>query len=52
MFDRLTYDSKSLRYKRPYGAVASGGSVDFTLRPPRSRAGPVGGLPPFLRAGT
>ena len=36
MLDRLTYDSKSLRYKQPYGAVPSGETVSFTLRPPRS----------------
>ena len=48
MFDRLTYDSKSLRYKRPYGAVASGGSVDFTLRPPRSEGWSRGRLTAFF----
>lgn len=30
-----TYDSRDPRYKTPYGAVASGTQVQFTLRPPR-----------------
>ena len=30
------FDSRSPDYKRPYGAVPSGTSVYFTLRPPRS----------------
>ena len=30
-----TYNSRDLRYKNPYGAVASGTQVQFTLRPPR-----------------
>lgn len=32
----LTYDSRDERYKKPYGAVPSGTSVTFTLRPARS----------------
>ena len=31
-----TYDSRDPRYKTPYGAVASGTQVQFTLRPPRT----------------
>lgn len=31
-----TYDSRDPRYKTPYGAVASGTQVQFTLRPPRA----------------
>ena len=31
-----TYDSRDPRYKTPYGAVASGEPVQFTLRPPRA----------------
>ena len=31
-----TYDSRDLRYKTPYGAVATGTQVQFTLRPPRT----------------
>ena len=31
-----TYDSRDSRYKTPYGAVASGTQVQFTLRPPRT----------------
>ena len=34
--DRLTYHSKDIRFKSPYGAVPSGTAVSFTLRPPRS----------------
>ena len=30
-----TYNSRDLRYKSPYGAVASGTQVQLTLRPPR-----------------
>ena len=30
------YDSKDLRYKRPYGAVPSGTVVEFALRPDRA----------------
>ena len=30
------YDSRDARYKTPYGAVASGTVVRFTLRPPRT----------------
>ncbi len=33
-----TYDSRDSRYKTPYGAVASGTQVQFTLRPPRPEA--------------
>ncbi len=33
--DLETFDSRSSAYKRPYGAVASGTKVRFTLRPPR-----------------
>ena len=35
--DRKTYDSRSLRHKRPYGAVPSGTKVEMMLTPPRSR---------------
>ena len=35
MFDRDTYDSRSLQYKTPWGAVPSGTQVSFTLRPLR-----------------
>jgi len=31
-----TFDSRDLRYKSPYGAVAAGTPVRFTLRPPRA----------------
>ena len=31
-----TYDSRDSRYKTPYGAVADGTQVQFTLRPPRA----------------
>ncbi|OUQ75001.1 alpha-amylase [Flavonifractor sp. An100] len=31
-----TYDSRDIRYKKPYGAVPSGTVVEFNLRPPRS----------------
>lgn len=31
-----TYDARDPRYKTPYGAVASGTQVQFTLRPPRA----------------
>ena len=30
------YDSRDARYKTPYGAVAAGTAVQFTLRPPRA----------------
>ena len=30
------YDSRDARYKTPYGAVAAGTVVQFTLRPPRA----------------
>ena len=33
-----TYDSRDPRYKTPYGAVASGTQVQFTLRPPRAES--------------
>ena len=33
-----TYDSRDSRYKTPYGAVASGTQVQFTLRPPRAES--------------
>lgn len=33
-----TYDPRDSRYKTPYGAVASGEQVQFTLRPPRAEA--------------
>ena len=36
MHYRPTYDSRDLRYKSPYGAVASGTPVAFTLRPGRA----------------
>ncbi|MGI5962279.1 MAG: glycoside hydrolase family 13 protein [Lawsonibacter sp.] len=36
MLYQPTFDSRDLRYKRPYGAVPSGTAVEFTLRPPRS----------------
>lgn len=36
MFDLLTYRSTSSQYKEPYGAVPSGTSVRFTLRPNRA----------------
>ena len=34
--DRQTYDSRDLRFKRPYGAVPSGRAVSLTLRPKRA----------------
>ena len=34
--DLLTYDSKDIFCKTPYGAVSSGTTVTFTLRPLRS----------------
>ena len=36
MSDPLVYDSRSVRFKSPYGAVPSGTQVTFTLRPLRS----------------
>ncbi len=33
MIDHQTYNSRDSRYKTPYGAVASGTTVSFTLRP-------------------
>lgn len=36
MLDDLTYLPRDPRYKTPYGAVAAGTSVTFTLRPPRA----------------
>nr|CRY96073.1 hypothetical protein [uncultured prokaryote] len=36
MHYRPTYDSRDLRYKSPYGAVASGTAVALTLRPGRA----------------
>ena len=36
MFDEPIYNPRDLRYKKPYGAVASGTHVEFNLRPPRS----------------
>ena len=35
MYDDHIYNSRDLTYKRPYGAVPSGTTVDFTLRPQR-----------------
>ncbi len=32
----VVYDSRDLRYKKPYGAVPSGTKVQFTLRPDRA----------------
>lgn len=34
--DLATYNSRDPRFKSPYGAVAAGTAVTFTLRPPRS----------------
>ena len=34
MNHKLIYDSRDIRYKKPYGAVPSGTAVQFTLRPP------------------
>ena len=36
MHDLEVYNSRDPRFKTPYGAVASGTKVTFTLRPPRS----------------
>lgn len=36
MTDPQIFDSRDIRYKNPYGAVASGTPVRFVLRPPRS----------------
>ncbi len=36
MKQQSVYDSRSLQYKRPYGAVASGTVVEFALRPDRA----------------
>lgn len=35
VFDKRIYDSRDLSYKRPYGAVPMGTTVEFTLRPRR-----------------
>ena len=36
MHDNQIFKSRSLDYKRPYGAVTPGTTVEFTLRPQRS----------------
>ena len=36
MHDNQIFNSRSLDYKRPYGAVTPGTTVEFTLRPQRS----------------
>ena len=36
MFDEPIFNPRDLRYKKPYGAVASGTKVEFNLRPPRN----------------
>ena len=35
MLDSHTFDPRDVRFKKPYGAAASGETVRFTLRPPR-----------------
>ncbi len=38
MIDKETFDPRQAEYKAPYGAVASGERVHFTLRPLRRSA--------------
>ena len=51
MSDPLVYDSRSVRFKSPYGAVPSGTQVTFTLRPLRSEGYSRGKLTARLELG-